>query len=117
MQELAGENNGWMIGLMVIVACVAAPIVEETMFRGVLYRHLRDWIPGNGRAASVFFACLVNSFVFAAIHPQGLIGIPMLGLLAVGFSLVREWRDSLLGPILMHALNNGIITLILFTLV
>ena len=117
MQELAGENSLAVIGLMVLVACVAAPIVEETMFRGVLYRHLRDWIPGSGRWASVFFACLVNSFVFAAIHPQGLMGIPVLGLLAVGFSLVREWRDSLFGPMLMHALNNGIITLILFTLV
>ena len=45
---------------------------------------------------SVAFAALVNSLIFAAIHPQGIIGIPLLTTLAVGFSLTRQWRGSLL---------------------
>ena len=38
----------------------------------------------------------------------------MLMTLAIGFSLVREWRDSLFGPILMHGLNNLLVTSMLF---
>ncbi|HWB21188.1 MAG TPA: CPBP family intramembrane glutamic endopeptidase, partial [Phycisphaerales bacterium] len=35
-------NGGWGVRATIyFVACVCAPIVEETMFRGVLYRHLR----------------------------------------------------------------------------
>ena len=33
--------GGMQIVLLFLVAAVAAPIVEELMFRGVLYTHLR----------------------------------------------------------------------------
>ena len=103
-----------MMLFVVLTACVAAPIVEETMFRGVLYRHLRDLTGGWQRWISIGFACLLNALIFASIHPQGALGIPMLMTLAIGFSLVREWRDSLFGPILMHGLNNLVVTSMLF---
>ena len=115
-QEIAsGETMAW-IGV-VLLACVAAPIVEETVFRGVLYRYLRDssgkrW----ARAASVLFACVVNGFIFAAIHPQGIIGIPILMTLAIGMSLAREWRDSLIAPMTMHAINNSMVTCLMFAI-
>ena len=35
-----GNGTGW-IGIL-LLAAVVAPVVEETFFRGVLYRHLRD---------------------------------------------------------------------------
>jgi membrane protease YdiL (CAAX protease family) len=79
----------------------------------VLYRHLRDSTVWFRRFASVFLSAGINSLIFAAIHPQGLIGIPVLGTLAFGFSMVREWRDSLVAPMAMHALNNGTMTLLL----
>ena len=103
-----------MMLFVVLTACVAAPIVEETMFRGVLYRHLRDLTGGWQRWISIGFACLLNALIFASIHPQGALGIQMLMTLAIGFSLVREWRDSLFGPILMHGLNNLVVTSMLF---
>ncbi len=104
------KNNPVILLTTFFLACVAAPIIEETMFRGVLYRHMRDstiWFP---RLASVAISAGFNSFIFAAIHPQGLLGIPVLTTIALGFSLVREWRDSLIAPMVMHALNNGIAT-------
>ncbi len=110
--ELA-KNDPFVVITALILACVAAPIVEETMFRGVLYRHLRDstiWFRGF---VSVFLSASINALIFAAIHPQGLLGIPVLGTLAFGFSLVREWRDSLIAPMVMHAINNGTMTLLL----
>jgi membrane protease YdiL (CAAX protease family) len=44
--------------------------------------------------------------IFAAIHPQGLLFIPVLGALACGFSLAREWRGSLIPCIVAHGVNN-----------
>ena len=29
--------------------------------------------------------------------------------LAFGFALLREWRDSLIAPMVGHAINNGVI--------
>ena len=109
-----GDLSAWF--LVFITAVVVAPIVEETMFRGVLYRHLRDRSGHHGRRFSVLVAALVNGLIFASIHPQGLIGIPMLTTLAIGFSLVREWRGSLIAPMTMHAINNGLVTGMLFLL-
>ncbi len=100
-----------------LTACIAAPIVEETMFRGVLYRHLRDASSNWARFGSVFMSAMVSSLIFAAIHPQGLYGIPILATLAIGFALVREWRESLIAPMLMHAINNGLVTCLLFLIV
>ena len=98
----------WQKVQLLTVACIAAPIVEETMFRGVLYRHLRQSTRGIGTAASIAISILIMSFVFAAIHPQGLVAIPVLMSLAIAFALAREWRGSLVPSMVMHAVNNGL---------
>ena len=114
-EEIAsGDPTTWLI--VFITACVAAPVVEETMFRGVLYRHLRESTLGWRRYQSIGFAALFNSLIFASIHPQVLVGIPLLTTLAIGFSLMRQWRGSLLASIVMHAINNGLVTCTLFLL-
>jgi membrane protease YdiL (CAAX protease family) len=114
-EEIAsGDITTWLI--VFVTACIAAPIIEETMFRGVFYRHLRDATDRWRRLPSIAFAALVNSLIFAAIHPQGIVGIPLLTTLAVGFSLTRQWRSSLIAPMVMHAMNNGLVTCILFTM-
>lgn len=110
IQEFLAEGNAFMIFLVFVSACVAAPIVEEIMFRGVLYRHLRELTGHRSRWLSVAISAVFNGLIFAAIHPQGLVAVPMLTTLAIGFSLAREWRDSLLTSMLMHAINNGIVT-------
>jgi membrane protease YdiL (CAAX protease family) len=113
--ELA-KGDPLVLATVIFLACVAAPIIEETMFRGVLYRHLRGATASTRRWISVAFSAALNSFVFAAIHPQGVVAIPVLGTLAVAFSLVREWRESLIAPMVMHAMNNTIMV-VMFLLV
>lgn len=93
-----------------LLACVWAPIVEETMFRGAFYRYLRAWARPVG-------AALVQGFFFAIIHPQGILGVPALMSLGFNFALIREWRGSLIGPMTAHALNNGFVfTMLLFAI-
>jgi membrane protease YdiL (CAAX protease family) len=110
IQEYLANGNGMMIFLVFLTACVAAPVVEETMFRGVLYRHLRDLTIGWRRWISVIFAALLNGVIFASIHPQGIVAVPLLTTLAIGFSLAREWRGSLVCSMVMHGIHNALVT-------
>ena len=102
--------HDWWVRLQVFVlASVIAPIVEETMFRGVLYRHLREATGRWAFALSVLFSATLVSFVFAVIHPQGLEAVPPLMALAFTFCLVREWRGSLVPSMIAHGINNAVV--------
>ena len=95
--------------LLFLTAAVAAPIVEEIMFRGVLQRALRFRL-------SRWLALPLMGLIFAAIHPQGIIAIPALAAIGIGFGLIREWRDSIVGTMAMHAVHNGTILAITVTM-
>ena len=102
-------RSGLVTLLVLLTGAVAAPIVEEIAFRGCLYGHLRFGLARFGRAGAITVATFVNAFIFAVIHPQGLVAVPALMSLAIGFSLVRQWRVSLMAPVVMHAINNGLV--------
>jgi membrane protease YdiL (CAAX protease family) len=105
-------GGDWWVRLQVLLlASVIAPIVEETMFRGILYRHLREASAGLGFIVSVLFSATLVSFVFAVIHPQGLETVPILMALAFTFCLVREWRGSLVPAMIAHGISNGLVLL------
>lgn len=88
--------------LCLLLAAGFAPLFEEIFFRGALHRYLRG-------ALKFFPAALITSLIFAALHPQGWMGIPALAAIGIGFSLLREWRDSLIAPMVAHAINNGVL--------
>jgi len=98
--ELRGD--GWHILGIYAVACIFAPVMEETMFRGALFHHLRQrW----GWAISA----PVVAFIFAMLHPQGWVAVPALGSIALVLAALREWRGSLIAPIAAHACNNFLV--------
>jgi membrane protease YdiL (CAAX protease family) len=109
--QVVGDPNWRVLLQLLLLASVAAPIVEETMFRGLLYRQMRESSGGWGRAASILASAAAVSFLFAAIHPQGWTAIPALMSLAVGFSLMREWRGTLIPCMIAHGINNGLVIL------
>ena len=92
-----------------VLAVVMAPLVEETVFRGLLYRQLRS-VGAFGRTTmSCLLSAAITGFIFAAIHPQGLLGIPALMSIGFAMALAREWRGSLIAPMVMHGMNNGLV--------
>ncbi len=99
----------WMYLSILLIGVVCAPIVEELAFRGMFYRHLRGITRRWNLLLSILLSTLVSAFVFAAIHPQGWVTIPVLMSLACAFALLREWRDSLISPMVAHALNNFLV--------
>lgn len=92
--------------LCLLLASGFAPLFEELFFRGALHRYLR------GRFRFLASAVLTG-LIFAALHPQGWMAIPALTAMGAGFSMLREWRDSLIAPMVAHAVNNGILVGIL----
>lgn len=99
--------GGWKEKLLCFfLAAVFAPVFEELFFRGALHRWLRGRFP-------FLVSALLTGAIFAALHPQGWLGIPALAAIGVGFSLLRESRDSLIAPMVAHALNNGILVVVL----
>tara|TARA_R110000850_G_scaffold9033_28_gene33398 strand:+ start:6067 stop:7467 length:1401 start_codon:yes stop_codon:yes gene_type:complete len=92
--------------LCLVLAAGFAPLTEETFFRGGLHRYLR------GRLSFIPSA-IFTGVIFAALHPQGWLAIPALASIGFGFSLLREWRDSLIAPMVAHALNNTALVLVL----
>jgi len=107
LQEGLRSSSAGGIVIWYLVAAVVAPVLEEILFRGGLYRGLRG-ATGYSLWESMVVSALLSSLVFAAIHPQGILFVPILGALAMSFCLVRELRGSLVAPMVGHALNNGL---------
>ncbi|MBX9791750.1 MAG: CPBP family intramembrane metalloprotease [Pirellulales bacterium] len=113
--ELVADGD-WLWRLLLFVdAAVLAPIVEETMFRGVLYRHLREASARWSRWLSVLASATVTSFLFAIIHPQGWMAVPALMALAYTFTIAREWRESLIPCMVAHGVQNGLVFAVLMS--
>jgi uncharacterized protein len=80
---------------------VGAPLVEEIVFRGVIYGSLRRRFPSLPSA--IFSAAL-----FAVAHLASLPATIVLFLGAVASALVYERSRSLLPSIAAHAVNNAV---------
>ncbi len=106
MDRSLDEMGFWMAIWMVLLAVVFAPVVEEVLFRGVLFQVLWQ------RTGRVWLSAVVSGFLFAVIHPQFLGGILTVTLLGVILAMVYAHTRSLLPCIVIHALNNGMATLV-----
>lgn len=106
-------TESWWIALLVAaLATVWAPIVEETVFRGAMFRQLYARM-------GVVAAALLSGTVFAMMHGYSPSLFPPLIVLGAGFAIIRWWRGSLVATVTAHALHNGtlmIIMLVLFSL-
>ena len=96
-------RSAWGIVQIYLLASVFAPLVEETMFRGALFNHLRQW---HGWLVSAG----VSSLLFAAVHPQGWAAIPAIGSIGLVLAGIREWRGTFIASVTAHALNNAVVT-------
>jgi membrane protease YdiL (CAAX protease family) len=90
-----------LMGLYAL-SCVFAPFMEETMFRGLLFHHLR-------RRWSWAVSAVLVSAIFALLHPQGWVAVPALGAIAMVLAALREWRGSLVAPMAAHAFSNFLV--------
>jgi membrane protease YdiL (CAAX protease family) len=89
--------GGWLAALGPVVV-LAAPLGEEAVFRGFLYRGLR-------RRFSVWPAALLSGALFGVIHVYPLLMLPLASV-GVGLAFIYERRQSLLASMTAHAVFN-----------
>ncbi len=107
----AGEDSGATVfkAVALFSAIIAAPLVEELVFRGLIQR-LMHRLTGSG-----VLAIVVASVVFTAIHSPWTTWPPIFVLsMFLGWAYFRS--GSILVPMLMHAIFNGL-QFVLFMLV
>jgi len=85
--------------VIIVLAVVIAPVVEELLFRFFLYGVFRRHI---GRVA----ALVVTAGLFAAVHAH-LPSFAPLFVLAACFTIAYEWSGSVLVTMTMHSLFNA----------
>lgn len=93
-----------------LAAVATAPLVEELIYRGVLYSAIE-------RAAGVGTAVAVVTLLFAGVHVfqysnnLGVIGV--ITMLSLALTIIRAYTGSVLPPFIVHLVFNGIQSLVL----
>jgi len=96
--EVARDAAMFLASLAVMAGL--APLVEEAVFRGLLY----GWVAGRWGTVAGW---LVSSLAFAAAHVEPAHAILVLPL-GLWFGWLRRRTDSLLPSLVAHMVNNGI---------
>jgi membrane protease YdiL (CAAX protease family) len=105
-EQVSSDLTGWGLISFAIFAVIAAPVLEEFVFRGLLFRSIADrhgfW-PG----------ALASGLAFGAFHlltPGSQLDVLALGITHVGTGIGLAWiyqrRRNLLAPIAGHAVFN-----------
>ncbi len=98
-----------VLGLIVVRACVLAPLAEELLFRGALFGWLR-------RRLSAGLTIPLTAALFAGIHMMPLL-LPVTFLFGVAAGWVRERTGSTLPFFAIHVLNNVLMLAVAYVLV
>ena len=85
-----------------VVICLQPAIFEELFFRSVLFRPLQK-VMGN------HMTVLVTSVMFGVAHIYVPLSIPMLISMGIILGYLRLWTGSLIVPMLLHFIHNGVI--------
>jgi membrane protease YdiL (CAAX protease family) len=88
-----------------VTVAMAIPVIEEILFRGLLFGAFQKWWGVTG-------AIPASAFLFACIHLQ-LFGFLQLFFVGLILGWARSKSGSLGLPVLIHALNNSLATVAL----
>jgi membrane protease YdiL (CAAX protease family) len=97
------SSVGWVV--FVVFAVIVAPVTEELVYRGLLFRSLRD-------RYGLLVGITVSSLLFGLVHYQPgpwldtlALQITMVGT-GAGLALIYEMRKNILAPIAGHMAFN-----------
>lgn len=94
--------------LVFIAIAVLAPLAEELLFRGFIFRGMRQKLP-------FWPAALIVSLLFALAHGQVNVGLDVFAL-SIVLCWLREKTGSLWPGIILHASKNALALILIFVL-
>lgn len=108
------ENSRSGVYAIAFLATFTAPLVEEVVYRGILYSSLQ-------RKLGIIWAVVLVTFLFALVHvPQyskdfipDFQTVGLLLLLSLTLTMLRVYTKNLLPCIVLHTIFNGIQSLLL----
>ena len=105
-ESLAGlspeEEGPWGLLYVVVSGVILAPLVEEVVFRGVLFQsYLRRF--------GFWLALLLSTLFFVVIHFYGVSGSLSVAFFGMAACALYRATGSLWSGIVFHALTNGLI--------
>ena len=100
VRQFMGMDNRGLEAAFVVIAVAGAPLTEELIFRGV-------FLPTLARQLGVWHAAAAVSLIFALVHLHLPTLLPLF-VISFAFSVGYILTGSILVPILMHALFNGV---------
>ena len=97
-EGLSSVRGWWLI----LLGVIAAPLFEEFIFRGLVFRGMRRSLPAAWSMAG-------SAAVFAICHPP--ISVAPVFVMGVLAALGFEWTGWILTPICVHMTYNGLVLL------
>jgi membrane protease YdiL (CAAX protease family) len=94
-----GDAGLWGLAFTLVSACLLAPVAEEMLYRGVLFRSCRNRL-------GVVPAALFSSAVFATLHFYDGYGLVSVGVFGFSCALLYSGTGSLSTVIALHMLYN-----------
>jgi membrane protease YdiL (CAAX protease family) len=96
------------LALAFFALVIAAPVIEEIIFRGFLYARLNKHL-------GVIGGVIGTSLVFAVLHMQLNVGLDVFAL-SIILCILRIVTGSIWAGIILHMVKNGVAFFILFVL-
>ena len=96
------ESGLWGLAFALVSACLLAPVAEEIIYRGVLFRACRNRL-------GVMSAALASSAMFALLHFYDGYGLVSVAIFGFSCALLYAGTSSLTTVIALHMLYNSAI--------
>ena len=93
-----------LVPIVILSGIIIAPIAEEIVFRGYLYKAFRDRF-------KPWYAIVMSAALFSAIHLEPLAAVQLF-VIGIVLAYVYEKTDNLMAPIALHMLNNAVAFLV-----
>jgi membrane protease YdiL (CAAX protease family) len=106
IREGLGDLRDAPLDLALYAACISlvGPVVEELVFRGWLYTHLRARLPALP-------TIVLTGALFGLLHGGPLAYALSIVVSGMIYGALREWTGGIVAPTATHILNNTIATL------
>lgn len=98
---LSKEKRSGLIFIFSFMIALSGPIIEEIVFRGFVYRAVRDKL-------GIFWGIVLSAMFFSVLH-QNLVAFVSIMTIGMLMAYLYEKTGSLLVPIVVHSLHNGAI--------
>jgi membrane protease YdiL (CAAX protease family) len=114
-EQVCPSMSGAAIGLFALYAVLVAPVTEEVVFRGLLYRSIRDRI-------GVWAGALISAIAFGLIHYipgnpwRDVVSLQLtMVVTGIGLALIYERRGTIVADIAGHAAFNLLAVILIAT--